>query len=63
MQGPGFEARGATAPGFPGNVLIGRGPDFAWSLTSAGNDLIDHYVETLCGGSRLATATRASAAR
>ena len=53
VKGPGFEARGATAPGFPGNVLIGRGPDFAWSLTSAGSDLIDHYVETLCGGSRL----------
>jgi len=51
IKGPGFEARGATAPGFPGNILIGRGPDFAWSLTSAGNDLIDHYVETLCGGS------------
>lgn len=53
VKGPGFQARGATAPGFPGNVLIGRGPDFAWSLTSAGNDLVDHYVETLCGGSRL----------
>lgn len=52
VKGPGFEARGATAPGFPGNILIGRGPDFAWTLTSAGSDLVDHYVETLCGGSR-----------
>jgi acyl-homoserine lactone acylase PvdQ len=52
VSGPGFQARGATAPGFPGNILIGRGPDFAWSLTSAGSDLIDQYVETLCGGSR-----------
>jgi acyl-homoserine lactone acylase PvdQ len=52
IKGPGFEARGATAPGFPGNILIGRGPDFSWSLTSAGSDLIDHYVETLCGGSK-----------
>ena len=49
---PGVQARGATAPGFPGNILIGRGPDYAWSLTSAGSDLIDTYVETLCGGSR-----------
>jgi acyl-homoserine lactone acylase PvdQ len=49
---PGGQARGATAPGFPGNILIGRGQDYAWSLTSAGSDLIDHYVETLCGGSR-----------
>ncbi len=52
ISGPGFEARGAVAPGFPGNILIGRGPDFAWSLTSAGSDLIDTYAETLCGGSK-----------
>jgi acyl-homoserine lactone acylase PvdQ len=52
IKGPGFEARGATAPGFPGNILIGRGPDFAWSLTSAGSDLVDTYAETLCGGSK-----------
>ncbi len=52
VRGPGYQARGATAPGFPGTVLIGRGPDYAWSLTSAGSDLIDTYVETLCGGSR-----------
>jgi acyl-homoserine lactone acylase PvdQ len=32
--------------------VIGRGPDFAWSLTSAGSDIIDTYAETLCGGSR-----------
>jgi hypothetical protein len=51
IKGPGFQARGATTAGFPGNILIGRGPDFAWSLTSAGSDLIDDYVETLCGGS------------
>ena len=49
---PGVQARGATAPGFAGNVLIGRGQDYAWSLTSAGSDLIDTFVETLCGGSR-----------
>jgi acyl-homoserine lactone acylase PvdQ len=52
IKGPGFEARGATTPGFPGNILIGRGPDFAWSLTSAGSDLVDTFAETLCGGSR-----------
>jgi acyl-homoserine lactone acylase PvdQ len=49
---PGVQARGATSPGFAGNILIGRGPDYAWSLTSAGSDLIDTYVERLCGGSR-----------
>jgi acyl-homoserine lactone acylase PvdQ len=49
---PGVQARGATSPGFAGNILIGRGQDYAWSLTSAGSDLIDTYVETLCGGSK-----------
>lgn len=51
LEAPGIQARGATAPGFPGNILIGRGQDNAWTLTSAGSDNIDHYVETLCGGS------------
>ncbi|RKQ93775.1 acyl-homoserine lactone acylase PvdQ [Solirubrobacter pauli] len=49
---PGGQARGATAPGFAGNILIGRGQDYAWSLTSAGSDVVDTYVETLCGGSK-----------
>jgi acyl-homoserine lactone acylase PvdQ len=53
VKGPGYQARGATAPGWPGTILIGRGPDFAWSLTSAGSDLIDTFAETLCGGSRI----------
>ncbi|QEC49992.1 penicillin acylase family protein [Baekduia soli] len=51
LKAPGFQARGASAPGFPGNILIGRGQDNAWTLTSAGSDNIDNYVETLCGGS------------
>ena len=51
LKGPGFEARGAAMPGGAGNILIGRGPDFAWSLTSAGSDTNDQFVETLCGGS------------
>ena len=28
---PGVQARGATAPGFAGNILIGRGQDYAWT--------------------------------
>ncbi|MEA2428270.1 MAG: hypothetical protein QOF37_1898 [Thermoleophilaceae bacterium] len=51
LKGPGIEARGAAMPGGPGDILIGRGPDFAWSLTSAGSDTNDQFVETLCGGS------------
>jgi acyl-homoserine lactone acylase PvdQ len=53
LKGPGIEARGAAIPGGAGNILIGRGPDFAWSLTSAGSDTNDQFVETLCGGSDL----------
>lgn len=51
LKGPGFQARGAAIPAGIGNILIGRGPDFAWSLTSAGSDTNDQFVETLCGGS------------
>lgn len=51
MHAPGIQARGAAMPGGPGDLLIGRGQDYAWSLTSAGTDVIDDYVETLCGGS------------
>jgi acyl-homoserine lactone acylase PvdQ len=52
VQGPGISARGSTSAPFPGYVFIGRNPDSAWSLTSAGLDIIDTYVETLCGHSR-----------
>src|SRR5204863_2515168 len=51
LKAPGIDARGAAMPGGAGNILIGRGPDFAWSLTSAGSDTNDQFVETLCGGS------------
>jgi acyl-homoserine lactone acylase PvdQ len=53
LHAPGISARGVAQPGSPGDLLIGRGPDYAWSLTSAGSDVIDDYVETLCGGSDL----------
>lgn len=51
LKGPGIEARGAAIPGGAGTILIGRGQDLAWSLTSAGSDTNDQFVETLCGGS------------
>ena len=43
--------RGATSAPFPGYMLIGRGEDFATTLTSASADVIDQYAEKLCGGS------------
>lgn len=52
LKGPGINVRGATSAPLPGYMLIGRGEDYAWSLTSAGGDIIDQYAETLCGGSR-----------
>ena len=51
MHAPGLIWRGATSAPFPGYLLIGRGRDFATTLTSAGADDIDQYAETLCGGS------------
>ncbi|MFM9164065.1 MAG: penicillin acylase family protein, partial [Solirubrobacterales bacterium] len=51
LQGPNIKVRGATSAPYPGYMLIGRAPNYAWSLTSAGNDIIDTYAETLCGGS------------
>ena len=51
MHAPGLQWRGATSAPFPGYMLIGRGEDFATSLTSSSGDIIDQYVERLCGGS------------
>ncbi|HWK19039.1 MAG TPA: penicillin acylase family protein [Solirubrobacteraceae bacterium] len=52
LSGPGISVRGESTASFPGYVFIGRNQDSAWSLTSAGLDQIDTYVETLCGGGR-----------
>jgi acyl-homoserine lactone acylase PvdQ len=51
LHGPGWNARGATSAPFPGYILIGRREDFVWTLTSAGADIVDNFVETLCAGS------------
>ena len=47
LSGAGFAVRGAMFPGVP-MVLVGRGPDFAWSATSSQADNLDLFVETLC---------------
>ncbi len=49
LEGGGFKARGAAFPGISFGILLGRGIDYAWSATSAGSDLVDEYVEALCG--------------
>jgi acyl-homoserine lactone acylase PvdQ len=48
--GPAIEARGAAFPGVNLYVELGRGRDYAWSATSAGQDLIDTFAVPLCGG-------------
>ena len=46
--GPAIDARGASFIGVNLYVQLGRGRDYAWSATSAGQDLIDTYAMTLC---------------
>ena len=52
LYGPNIRVRGATSAPFPGYMLIGRGKNFAWTLTSPEVDIVDTYAERLCGGSR-----------
>ena len=46
-HGGGVDLRGGVLPGIP-YVLIGRGPDYAWSATSANHDNVDQFLEELC---------------
>ncbi|MGR6319802.1 penicillin acylase family protein [Micromonospora soli] len=48
LQGPGISARGAAFAGLNLYVLLGRGQDYAWSATSAAQDLTDTYAVPLC---------------
>jgi len=50
LHGGGLDARGVAFPGLGFYLQIGRGPDYAWSATSASSDVIDQFAETLCGG-------------
>ncbi len=52
IKSPSINVRGATSAPFPGYMLIGRAEGYAWTLTSAGADIIDTYAEKLCGGSK-----------
>jgi acyl-homoserine lactone acylase PvdQ len=47
LHGGGVDAQGIIAPISP-YVFIGRGPDFAWSLTSAGSENTQQFLEKLC---------------
>ncbi len=45
---PAIAARGASFPGVNLYVQLGRGPDYAWSATSAGQDIVDTFALDLC---------------
>ena len=47
LHGGGVDAQGVIAPISP-YVFIGRGRDFAWSLTSAGSENTQQFLEQLC---------------
>ena len=50
VHGGGIDARGVDVPRLRARTSSsGRGQDFSWSATSAGNDIIDIFVEELCG--------------
>jgi acyl-homoserine lactone acylase PvdQ len=48
LHGPDIDAQGAAFAGVSPYILLGRGQDFAWSATSAGQDIIDTFAEKLC---------------
>ncbi len=60
-HGPGFDVRGANIPGTGPYVELGRGRDYAWSATSAGQDITDVYALDLCNadGSKATLASTA----
>ncbi len=48
LHGGGFNVSGMTFPGVSGFVLIGHGPDYAWTVTSGISDAVDVRAEKLC---------------
>ncbi|AKU19272.1 penicillin acylase [Luteipulveratus mongoliensis] len=48
LNGPGLKARGAAFAGLNMYVQLGRGQDYSWSATSAGQTMTDTYAVTLC---------------
>ena len=47
-EGPAIDARGVAFVGTNLYVQLGRGVDYAWSATSAGQDIIDTFALELC---------------
>ena len=51
IHGPGVDADGAAFPGVNLYVELGHGQDYAWSATSAGQNIIDTFAVPLCNPS------------
>ncbi len=48
IHGPGIDAEGVSFPGVNLYVQLGHGRDYAWSATSAGQNIIDTFAARLC---------------
>jgi acyl-homoserine lactone acylase PvdQ len=48
VHAPGIDARGAAFAGLNLYVELGHGQDYAWSATSAGQDIVDTFALDLC---------------
>ena len=48
VQAPGISARGVGIAGGGSAITIGRGNDYAWSVTSGNGDNVDQFVLELC---------------
>ena len=57
IHGPGIDAAGTAFPGVNLYVELGHGPDYAWSATSAGQNIIDTFAVPLCNPSGGAAST------
>ena len=51
IHGPGIDAEGAAFPGVNTYVQLGHGPDYAWSATSSGQNIVDTFAVPLCNPS------------
>src|SRR3954468_2732733 len=51
IHAPTLDARGVAFPGTNLYVQLGRGRDYAWSATSAGQDIPDTFAAPLCDAS------------
>ncbi len=63
LVGPHVRARGVAFAGVNLVVQLGRGPDYAWSATSASNDNVDTVVERLCDRDGTAPTVRSTGYR